>query len=192
MPTSHRSLNLAFLCLTLGQSLRKTVPITLNDFNHRKSLCWRIRYLHPRNHSFYTGKFQGRFCGNSHWHQMILTEYSIRQVGPQKLCGSRGDWYLYLSGRTGEEKGGNRKRRRLVWIRKQTEKILSYYSGMVLKEPFVPGLTGKSGISGNNFESCGNTHRTQGKVQINNQNRAISTSFEKCTVVLIDICECWS
>lgn len=94
------SLNLAFLCLTLGQSLKKTVPITLNDFNHRKSLCWRTRYLHPRNHSFYTGKFQGRFCGNCHWHQMILTEYSIRQVGPQKLYRYSGDWYLdiYLEG----------------------------------------------------------------------------------------------
>lgn len=37
---------------------------------------------------------------------------------------------------------------------------------MVLKEPFVPGLTGKSGISGNNFESYGTFTELKAKFKL--------------------------
>ena len=37
---------------------------------------------------------------------------------------------------------------------------------MVLKEPFVPGLTGKSGISSNNFESYGTFTELKAKFKL--------------------------
>lgn len=81
---------------------------------------------------------------------MVLTEYSIRQIGHQKSYRSSDDMYLEELVRKwvgmGTEETG---------LRMHLEIYYPIRMGRVLEDPVEPDTPGKSRISGNNCESYG-------------------------------------
>lgn len=79
---------------------------------------------------------------------MVLTEYSIRQIGHQKFYSSSDDMYLEELVRKwvgmGMEETG---------LRKHLEIHYPIRMGRVLEDPVEPDTPGKSRISRNNCES---------------------------------------